>query len=82
MIISSELTGKTYSTVDECLKAEEEFKKKKEEEAKAKKKYEEELDKAFDEAVAACNKYFKLAGEKGNINSDILDEIISFRWID
>ena len=31
MIISSELTGKTYKTVEECLKAEKEYKLQKEE---------------------------------------------------
>ena len=62
MIIISELTGKEYKTVDECLKAEKDFRKKKEEEEKAKKAYEEELDKAYHDAIAACDKYLKLRG--------------------
>lgn len=62
MIIISELTGKEYKTMDECLKAEKDFRKKKEEEEKAKKAYEEELDKAFHDAIAACDKYLKLRG--------------------
>lgn len=62
MIIVSELTGKEYKTVDECLKAEKDFRKKKEEEAKAKKAHEEELDKAYHDAIAACDKYLKLRG--------------------
>ena len=62
MIIVSELTGKEYKTVDECLKAEKDFQKKKEEEAKAKKAREEELDKAYHDAIAACDKYLKLRG--------------------
>ena len=62
MIIVSELTGKEYKTVDECLKAEKDFRKKKEEEAKAKKVREEELDKAYHDAIAACDKYLKLRG--------------------
>lgn len=62
MIIISELTGKEYKTVDECLQAEQDFLKKKEEEEKAKKAYEEELDKAYHDAIAACDKYLKLRG--------------------
>lgn len=62
MIIISELTGKEYKTVDECLKAEKDFLKKKEEEEKAKKAHEEELDKAYHDAIAACDKYLKLRG--------------------
>lgn len=62
MIIISELTGKEYKTVDECLKAEKDFRKKKEEEERAKKAHEEELDKAYHDAIAACDKYLKLRG--------------------
>ena len=50
MIIISELTGKEYKTVDECIKAEKDFLKKKEEEERAKKAHEEELDKAYYDA--------------------------------
>lgn len=62
MIISSEITGKTYKTVDDCLLDEKKFLKKKEEEEKAKKEKQEAIDKAFDEVVAACDKYFELIG--------------------
>ena len=62
MIISSELTGKTYKTVEECLKAEEDFHKKKAAEQKAKEEHDKKLDEAYEEAMAACNKYLKLAG--------------------
>lgn len=62
MIIISELTGKEYKTVDECLKAEKDFLNKKKEEEKAKKAHEEELDKAYHDAIAACDKYLKLRG--------------------
>jgi hypothetical protein len=62
MIIISELTGKEYKTVEECKEAEEIFLKKKEEEAKAKKAHEEELDKAYEEAIAACDRYLRLRG--------------------
>ena len=64
MIIISELTGKEYSTVDECLKAEEEFSKKKAEEEKAKIAHEEALNEAYEEAVTACERYLKLAGNE------------------
>ncbi len=62
MIIVSEITGKEYKTVDECLKAEKDFRKKKEEEERAKKAHEEELNKAYHDAIAACDKYLKLRG--------------------
>lgn len=62
MIISSELTGKTYETVEDCLKAEEEFHRQKAEEQKAKEEHDKMLDEAYEEAMAACDKYLKLAG--------------------
>ena len=74
MIISSELTGKTYKTVEECLAAEEVFKKEEEKKRKAKELHEQELDKAYEEAIAACDRYLKLAG----INNDTLDLLKMF----
>ena len=62
MIISSELTGKTYKTVDECLKAEEQYKLQKEAEAKAKADHEKAMDEAYKKAIDACDEYLKLAG--------------------
>lgn len=64
MIISSELTGKTYETVEDCLAAEKAFKEeeKRKAEAEAEAKKNEELDKALDEVIAACEKYLELAG--------------------
>lgn len=62
MIISSELTGKVYETVDECLAAEAKYKKKKEEEEKAKKAHDEAVNKAYEEAVAACERFFEISG--------------------
>lgn len=61
MIISSELTGKKYKTVNECLADEKEFKRKEEELKKAEKEYEEKLAKAFKKAEDACNEFFELA---------------------
>lgn len=80
MIIISELTGKEYKTVDECLKAEKDFRKKKEEEERAKKAYEEELDKAYHDAITACDKYLKLRGIE--IEEDEDSFIATFRGKD
>ena len=77
MIIISELTGKEYKTMEECLKAEKDFLKKKEEEEKAKKAHEEELDKAYEEAIAACDKYLRLRGIE--IEEDENSFIATFR---
>ena len=62
MRIISDITGKEYKTVDECLKAEEQYKLQKEAEEKAKKEHEKALDEAYKKAVAACDEYLKLAG--------------------
>jgi len=70
MIISSELTGKQYNSVKECLEDEKNFLRKKEEEEKAKKEHEKALNKAYEEAVAACERYFELAGIKIDIDED------------
>ena len=77
MIIISELTGKEYKTMEECLKAEKEIRKKKEEEERAKKAHEEELDKAYHDAIAACDKYLKLRGIE--IEEDENSFIATFR---
>ena len=66
MIISSELTGETYKTVEDCLKAEEVYKKAKAEEERAKKEHQKMLDEAYEEAIAACDKYLRLAGFRKN----------------
>ena len=62
MRIISDITGKEYKTVDECLKAEEQYKLQKEAEAKAKAEHEKALDEAYHKAIAACDEYLKLAG--------------------
>lgn len=62
MIISSEITGKTYKTVDECLAAEKAFIEKKEAEEKAAKELEAKKDEAYKKAIAACDEYLKLCG--------------------
>lgn len=69
MIISSELTGKTYKTVEECLKAEKEYKLQKEEEEKAKADLQKEKDEAYEEAINACNRFLKLCGIEVDFNN-------------
>ena len=70
MIISSELTGKTYKTVEECLAAEASYKEEEEKKRKAAQLRAHELDKAQEEAIAACDRYLKMTG----IDYEILDE--------
>lgn len=70
MIISSELTGKTYQTVEECLKAEKEYKFQKEEEEKAKKEHEKAKDEAYKRAVEACDEYLRLCGIEVDFNDN------------
>lgn len=70
MIISSELTGKTYKTVEDCLRAEKEHKEAEQKKLAEQKAHEEKLNKAYDEAIAACNRYFELAG----VNFKVLED--------
>ena len=63
MVIYSEITGKSYNTVKECLDAENDYKSKKAERAKA-----------YEELVEACNNYSKLTGKTYKI---CLDETAS-----
>ena len=58
MIISSEITGKTYKTVEECLAAEKKFI----EEKETTKELEAKKDEAYKKAIAACDEYLKLCG--------------------
>lgn len=69
MIISSELTGKTYKTVEECLEAEASFVEKQKKKQEAEELRKRELDKAYEQAIAACDKYLKLAG----VDTETLD---------
>ena len=64
MIIYSELLNKQFDSVDECLTAEAEFKKAE----AAKDERRAELDKAYEEAIAACDRYLELAGLKVDID--------------
>ena len=62
MISSTEITGKTYKTVDECLAAEKKFVEEKEAKEKAAKELEAKKDEAYKKAIAACDEYLKLCG--------------------
>ena len=62
MRIISDITGKEYKTVDECLMAEEDYKLQKEAEEKARKELEAQKDEAYKKAIAACDEYLKLCG--------------------
>ena len=72
MIIYSEITEQKYDSVEECLKAEKahmEAERKRKEEAENKQK---ELDKAYDEAISAAERYFELAGIDEKLINDPL----------
>ena len=62
MRIISDITGKEYKTVDECLAAEEEFLEKKAKEEADKKALQEKKDAAYKKAIDACDEYLKLCG--------------------
>ena len=62
MRIISDITGKEYKTVDECLKAEEQYKLQKKAEEKARADHKKALDEAYQKAIDACDEYLKLAG--------------------
>ena len=73
MIISSELTGKTYKTVEDCLAAEKAYRKEEVERAR-------KLDEAYEEAIAACNRYLELAGVKVKIKEEKVFEGVDDLW--
>lgn len=77
MIIYSEILDKTFNSVNECLEAEIAYN-----EAEAKRKEEEEalqaeIDKAYEEAITACDKYLELVGLKKQDEDDISFRIYS-----
>lgn len=78
MIIISEITGKEYNTIEECVAAEKEFLEKQEAAEKIRQAREEELNKAYEEAIAACDRYFELAGMDVEIDEDDNSCVITF----
>lgn len=61
MIIYSEITGDIYPSVDDCIDAELAFRAEEKRLEAEKEAREKELQKAYDEAIAACDRYLKLA---------------------
>lgn len=75
MIIQSEITGKTYKTVDACIEDERKYLKEKEEAEAKEKEAKEKIDSAFKEAKTAWKKYidtFKEAGFKVTSADELL----------
>ena len=62
MIISSEITGQTYKTVDACLAAEKLFKEEQERKEQEKKALAKKKDEAYKKAMDACDEYLRLCG--------------------
>ena len=82
MVIYSELTGKQYETVEECLAAEEalkaEIQREREVRRQERKKLESEIEKTYKTLVAEWKHYLKLL-EKAEIDvSDLEDKAILF----
>lgn len=82
MVIYSELTGKQYKTVEECLAAEKELKEQVEREKEARrqerKKLESEIEKTYKTIVAEWKHYLDLL-EKAEIDvTDLEDKAILF----
>ena len=61
MIIYSEITGDIYPSVDDCIDAELAFRAEEKRLEAEKEAREKELQEAYDEAIAACDRYLKLA---------------------
>ena len=94
MRIISDITGKEYKTVDECLKAEEEFLEKKAKEEADRKALQEKKEAAYKKAIKACDEYLNLCGidveftdhgYKATIHSDdkadkIFEDILNMLW--
>ena len=94
MRIISDITGKEYKTVDECLKAEKAFEEKKAKEEAEKKELAAKKDAAYKKAMEACDEYLKLCGievefndhgYKATIHSNdkadkIFEDILNMMW--
>ena len=82
MIIYSELTGKQYKTVEDCVEAEkklkEEIQRQKEEERKKKKELQEEIEKVYKTLVKSWTTYLELLEEANYIVDSIEEKAILF----
>ncbi len=65
MIIQSEITGKSYNTVEECLEDEKAFKAEKEAAEKAKQEKQEKLEAAFNDICKAWKTYVQTYRDYG-----------------
>lgn len=72
MIISSELTGERYDSVDECLKAEHEFRVKKEIEEQREREREERANELEQKIVEDFNEYCEVL----NVSKDEVDNVL------
>ena len=77
MIITSEITGKQYKTVDACVEDERKFIAEKEAERKKKEERDIKADAAFNEVVKAWANYKKVLREAG-LKISPIDEIFCF----
>lgn len=68
MRIISDITGKEYKSVDECLAAEKAFEEKRAKEEAEKKALQEKKDAAYKKAIEACDEYLKLCGIEVEFN--------------
>lgn len=75
MIIKSEITGKTYKTVDECLADEKAYNQEKLEAERKKKEFERKQEVAFQLVKESWKKYLDVLRE-GGYHIDTLDEIV------
>jgi hypothetical protein len=77
MIIYSEILDKTFDSVNECLDAEIAYKKAEAEKKEAEEARQAEIDKAYEEAIAACDKYLELVGIKNDDEDEYSFKIYS-----
>lgn len=77
MIIYSEILDKTFDSVNECLDAEIAHQKAEAEKKEAEEALQAEIDKAYEEAITACDKYLELVGLKEKDGDDISFRIYS-----
>lgn len=74
MIIYSEILDKTFDSVDECLDAELEFRRAEKAREEAEARRQAELDEAYEDAIAACERYLELAGVDVKIENVIEED--------
>lgn len=74
MIIYSEILDKSFDSVDECLDAELEFRRAEKAREEAEARRQAELDEAYEDAIAACERYLELAGVDVKIENVIEED--------